>query len=500
MFTYFHLNKPSSLNNNRGQLASIFIAIIAVMIIMAIATVNLGKVAFIKTESSNAVDAGSLAAGSAMANNFNSVTVSSAKMHKDYWEFYLQTTLNFAIATYRLVEAYTAVQSALSSSVQAKAQAMQAITQATSASGQVASFATACKASLPAGQALQRTSQAISSLIKAINSITKSLTAMGKFQDTMRSIDLSITSFWVAQNYTYLNIRKGLKKGWENAIKAGYGSAFSNSGIGGKLTKEQQEDFGDFSENIGTAPSYTYSWVDGQGRSHSVKVDVGIMDVNSLQVKVATLPFPAIAALLAGIFVTANSAVASLGIGQQSYVQAGRSFVEAGSEYSGSLGPIAQACANTVCCPPKYMCNTCPPFFAAAAQAAAILTKGNAASTQGIASIVMGDTALVSASTSMILIFPMIIATLAGLLAGPEITDDNGDIWLYITCWITDINHDRLVKVDITQNHEGADLGGMWETKYPTTTGFSIVNFQGNGDIGGFVPKHDATIIETDQL
>ncbi|MBM3250496.1 MAG: hypothetical protein FJZ09_06650, partial [Candidatus Omnitrophica bacterium] len=68
MLRYFHQNK---LRYNKGQVAPFFIVIIIVIIIMAMVTVNLSKVALIKTETSNAADAGAIAAGSAMASLFN---------------------------------------------------------------------------------------------------------------------------------------------------------------------------------------------------------------------------------------------------------------------------------------------------------------------------------------------------------------------------------------------------------------------------------------------
>jgi len=79
---------------------------------------------------------------------------------------------------------------------------------------------------------------------------------------------------------------------------------------------------------------------------------------------------------------------------------------------------------------------------------------------------------------------------------------------LWILCWIEDIrdsddpdqSHDRLVRVDTTQQHEGADLV-LWQTRYPETHSYSLVDFSGDGEIygdDGPVLKHDASIIETD--
>lgn len=68
---------------------------------------------------------------------------------------------------------------------------------------------------------------------------------------------------------------------------------------------------------------------------------------------------------------------------------------------------------------------------------------------------------------------------------------------IFTICWIDDVVHNRLVKVTGTQHHEGADLG-LWQTEYPDTTSFSIVNFRGFGSIFPPVPRHDASIVSTD--
>src|SRR3989338_7865986 len=102
MLTYFHKNK---LRYEKGQLAPFFILILAVLIIMAMVTVNLSKVSFIKTDSSNAVDSGALAGGSVMANVFNGVASSNSAMEASYWEFYATISVSFVIALASLTSA-----------------------------------------------------------------------------------------------------------------------------------------------------------------------------------------------------------------------------------------------------------------------------------------------------------------------------------------------------------------------------------------------------------
>jgi hypothetical protein len=106
----------------------------------------------------------------------------------------------------------------------------------------------------------------------------------------------------------------------------------------------------------------------------------------------------------------------------------------------------------------------------------------------------------------------MVGALLLGLLPLREVTSNHlydpfplGDVDIY--AWIVDINHDRTVTVNTTQEHQGKELypikgrdSGFWQTNYPQISSYTKVDFRGNGNIGNFIPRHDASIIETDKL
>ena len=58
MFIWFSENRA---NYNKGQVFPFVIAAIAILVMMAMITANLGKLAIFKTDVSNAADAGALA-------------------------------------------------------------------------------------------------------------------------------------------------------------------------------------------------------------------------------------------------------------------------------------------------------------------------------------------------------------------------------------------------------------------------------------------------------
>jgi hypothetical protein len=434
MFNYFHKKKFAS---QKGQLTPLFILIIVIIVIMAMVTVNLGKVSFIKTDSSNAADAAGLSAGSAMANSFNSVTVSSARMCRDYWSFYASISISFGIALYYLISAQ--------------------VGESAATSGCMASACTAQAAHIAA------------------------IASFGSFESTMIAIGIAITAFYLKQWFNYAKIWDNTQLARKRALISGYSSAFGNSGISSKLRvgsppatvtgieekHNYRDEFSIFIDNLGpedlehfvVPSSYTYSWIDGQNRAHSVKVDMGINDVETFKLQVSALPYPAVLALLAGITAT--------------------SLIVDGEMSSATIFLFGACGCYAECAGPWY----------AACLAICLATEC------GLAAVPIG-----SAIAGMVALDIEVAALWVGLLPGPEVTiDDPDEALIYIVDWITDIDHDRKVTVNTTQQHQGGNLG-LWQTSYPEISSYTKVDFRGNGDIGDFNPRHDASIIETDKL
>ncbi len=238
MFTYFNKNK---LKYNKGQMAPFFILILVIIITMAMVTVNLSKVALNKTESSNAADAGALAAGSIMANVFNSVAKQNSQMEFQYWTFYTSVSVLFTVATYLLAHA----------------------------------LVTACWLSCEAAA------------------------VMAWATGVIISIGIATLAFGIAQIFLYQLIRSMAEQGRDGAIKAGHQFVFFNSGIGSKLKEGAQRDtFSNFANSLGEEETYAFSWVDGQGRQHNVTSRVSTKKVDTFDMQVTVLPSSVETALL----------------------------------------------------------------------------------------------------------------------------------------------------------------------------------------------------------
>ena len=451
MFTYFHDHKNKY---NKGQLAPVYILILVIVIIMAMVTVNLSKVAMVKTDTANSADAGALATGAIMANAFNSVAVQNSRMITQYWSSYATIAFMFSLAFIKLTMAFISASTAL--------------TTATTVMG-LASCLTSCGA-----LAVIRTTYPL---------LSSAMLNLGAVVTTIYAIGIAILGASIVQHYTYLSIRRMAVKGRASSIRNGHGFVFSNSGTGSKLkagsipsgvTADPQgyrDSYVNFLDGIGDNEHYNYSWRDGQGRSHSVDSNVHTNKVEDFELTVAVLPSLAETALL-----TASKLL--LGLAETGLFDAKLDYIAAAIFFD-------TACIKLACCnptPPGAICCT-------ACETSAAL--GKAALIPGVA----GNSSALFLMTGA---FALLVGALAGLLPGPTITvSGEWDDVMFFDCWINDIKHDHLVRVDTLQTHQGGDLG-LWKTRYPDTASYAVVNFEGNGSIFPPNPRYGSDIVAVD--
>lgn len=443
MLSYFHKHKA---NYEKGQMAPFFILILVLIMIMAMVSLNLSKVASIKTASSNAVDAGSLSGASVMANVFNGIAQANSEMEKLYWEFFATVSAEFAIVIGLLVQSQVAATNALELAL-------------------AALFTEACSAAVHAGGAA------------SFESIFEN--ASGLLPALIMGIMISITAFSIAQYFFYQSMRKVAEDGRDQAIEITHRFAFINSGLGSKLkegappaeiTEEQKknnyrEEFSRFLDNLDDDDEYTYPWIDGETRSHSVRVKVDIAPVDTFILRTTVLPWPTEVALLSTLL---NLSVNFL--------------------YPVAAAILAGACGCRGCCPLPPCC-VCWGVLEALGKV--VLAAGIAAN--------------ILTLNKLMMIFTVIIPAWTGLLPGGTIrADSTFDAVPFTIAWIDDIEHARRLRIDTAQEHQGGDLG-LWRTRYSTQDkanieGFSIADFRGRGSIHPPVFRHDSSIVATDSL
>lgn len=473
MFIYYQKNRL--INNNKGQLFPLFIVILAVILTMAMVTLNLSKVALIKTESANAVDAAAIAAGSTMANVFNSVATTNASMIKEYEAF----MVGYGIM---LIEANVLLGLALKNTLAA-------------AGGVDWAIGTACP--LPEQAFLWLDEVVFPSVI-----IAKKWLLLGKltFIGTIKAMILYVGAFTFAEWQWYRIVRKSANHGRKYARQGGYSLAFNNSGIGSRLKRgippaelAGEEDRNNYSSRyskflddeisggedrdednpIDPPQTLTYAWRDGQGRAHSVEVEVDTQKVDDFELIVTYAPWPVEEALLGSILAMA--------------------FIAEG-DLDATIAPLWEATfaldaaigCEHCCGEPTSSCCDCWAASCAAAEVALGVVEAELASASAL------ETGL----------FAPLELSLANLLPNrqmPILDTGDSDKYLFILCWIKDIvHHDRKVRVQTTQTHEGGDLV-FWKSKYPTTYSYSIDSFAG-GKIYPPDNNYDSSIIKTDVL
>lgn len=518
IFNWFHKNK---FNYEKGQLAPIFIVVLVVLLIMVFVTMNLSKVAIFKTESSNAADAGGLAAGSVMANVFNGIAQSSSQMETYYWEFWATADAAFILATTYLKYAHLEAITAQALAVAAEASAADAAANAISAES--LACPNPCGAIAPAQTAGLKADTASVIMLDAMSNIGKAIEDMAIFTKTVKGILVSVTAFYAAQLYFYDLIRDYAEEGRDTAVELGHKFAFMNVGIGAKLKEGSPDEsivepekmnnysniYSEFLDNLCKDESvdcndeFTYNWLDGQDRGHlvSTKVKIDLVDIFNLRVTV--LPFVVEVPLLGMIIDSAITASASLAVTATEYGIAEAYYKAAAASYWSAVDILAQACACYNCRPDEE-CYACQ--LAACAAAEAALATGIAANADGLKANTAGLKANAEAIATITSIYAPLAASWAGLYPGEVIcSSDFESAAPFIICWIEDVMHNcdeahnRLVTINTTQHHQGQDFA-VWKTEYPDINSYSIVNFTGDGVIHPPVLRHDASIIETDKL
>jgi hypothetical protein len=448
MFIKFSENKA---NYRKGQLTPIFIVVIAVLIIMAMVTVNINKVAMTKTYGANGADAGALAGGSIMANLFNAIAQYNSYLESEYWMFFASYTVSFIFANLKLTMANTKAELALTK-------------------GTIAATAGhPCPPILPADAAFA--------------AATASAAEFTAFNKTIAALNLAVLGFWLAQLFMYKSIRKLAEEQHRTAKGYSYTFAFANSGISAKLksgsapssitepnrTLKQnnyQESFSTFLDTIKTAAedntppdSYTYEWLDGEERRHFVTVQVIIDEVDTFDLQLCLLPYPAEQADL----------LALLGLG----LSAKSDMSAAAMEYASSSSLHGSQCETC----PEGSCNPAP---------------GNAAAA--------GANITVIAVQGLVPYMYALLAVSEAGLAPARQEDSTDDSATDIIAWINDVVHDRLVELTTIQSHQGGSDIKLWQAQYPDIRSYSIVNFNGNGSIYPPELRHDADIVETDKV
>jgi hypothetical protein len=443
MYVYLEENRNAY---HKGQLTPFFIAILTILIIGIMVTVNIGKVAKIKTHTSNSADAGALAAASAMASTFNALGAYASYMYilyldlKDIIERLLDEARD---ATTRMIAwlAAAAAIAALGASL-------------------------ACPL-LAAGKGVYMASMAtgIAFLLMAEYELIVQFGIMENVKGYIEALHEQQQMLYYNDDEESNSIREMVDDGVDSARESALALGFANSGVSAMLTESQQDAYQSFIEAL-SGSSATYSWKDGQDRQHDVTMEIALDEVVNYQLYKTKKDLDTI---IDDYFLAY-------------YVLYGAEAVAIAYLIKQYKGLRSDASAITVCegwvVSVPDGCSCCIPAACA----------GPAAATWPV---VAYTTATGAAAAAFFLVFDKIEN---GIQENGTFWNSSGDVGDKIITTIADVEHSRELSVSSQQWHEGADLT-LWETSYDVSPSGASASFSGgaldgHGTTGvGHVPR-----------
>ncbi|MFH0854899.1 MAG: pilus assembly protein TadG-related protein [Candidatus Omnitrophota bacterium] len=515
-FSWFSQNKQFGKKDNlAGQITPLLLVVLVILLIAAIATINIGRVSLDKTCSANAADAGALAAASVYATGLNNLAQANANLEDNFditYDGEFETT-------YQESDQHlsTAVTLAVAGSLSATALATLLATSSSSESCEVvwASFLVAVGLALAASITLEEAYVEVEAYLQNAK--------------TMRSIT---DSFHDAQWEAFCESVVSMDSAYESSYNAGFTYAFSNSCIPSKLSNEQNDAFSLWMSSFTTdsggtddwilsrpAKEGVYSWQDKPSseplnprpsQEHTVSATLDLPKITSYEVQHTVGSYSEIGSLLdynigaaPGISQALSSAATTLGA-----QGATLTIIFALSAVTAVLTTICENCKS-------YDCLVCIAAVALCAAIVAMRTTEMLISSS-IAAIL---SAIVSAGgiNSIVLVQennrevyddwgPDGSESVYNCLdCKPCRNDISGELASCVPCQaVSDMMIVRIADVifpywhticTTTQKHPGAS-SGIIATSYPEITSSSEASFDG-GDVGNFEYTYDSRITGT---
>ena len=401
-------------------MAPFFIALISIVIIVLLLSVNLSKVSFLKVRTDNATDAGALAGASQMAFAFNQLALQDMSMYFSYMSYYLAIQeLNDKANEYlnNAIEAYVAGLALIGIAI-----------------------IVACTPYV--GKWLYMALLIVGEIMIAI-----ALKYFNMYIAAMNEMKPIIKNMYTTQKKAYKGIRTSMSENTASARDIAHDYAFLNSGISGKLNDKldiegnpvnagafsQVDAFSSFIQGKNTPD--TFSWTDGSGRQHTVNVTVNKPTPTTYQLIDTNKDWGYINDKFDELFLK-EAIISALIIAVTAAVLYGIHVVRASS-----------ACEGWVITIPYGGCVVPGECFAGIVLAEGMITLAIGGSifyifhtlTNGIWDAVQED---------------------------GTFYNSDGDIGKKILVTVADITDSRRIGVNTNQEHEGKDLG-LWQARYP---------------------------------
>ena len=460
MFSYFSRHKCQY---HKGQLAPFFIALIVIIAIAILITVNIGKVSLTKTYTANACDAGALAGATVMAALYEGLAETKEAM-MEYWDAFSTTMFSDLFRA----EAMREVQERRMD--EAKEQALYALFALVMAQifammwGQCEHNAASLTYAISTYGATYFLSKAMENLFLVKEDVPNVLKPM--LEMIKANLDGHHSSMW--ENYDEL--RKNVDEAHENAIEVAYKLAFINSGIGGKLTDDQRDAFDDWlSDDSAPYTSGNYSWQDGQGRAHSVNVSVTINPIRTYVWVVTTLTYSALTDLFDDAIELCDELYEHV---KEVYDDFYRAMTAIFAQVVAGIAEVGLCKAMNACCPDPA-CVACGFIMLAYSMTMAVWYFALVVAMGYIVYQLL--THIPDALEVLDDIQEDIQEITDGLNPRGDVANPGSD---EVLCYLNAVPHSHRVSVTSSQFHQGKGYG-FWRARYPTVGSSAVARFGG---------------------
>jgi len=492
-FAWFSENRQFKKRSGvSGQITPFLLVVLVILLIAAIATINIGRVSLDKTCSANAADAGSLAAASIYATAFNNLAQANANMEDSFDIAYIS---NYEVT-------YLEAQDYLNEAI------MYSLVAIALMEGAIGSYPVMCS--------VWATGLRIAAIeTAAAFALEQAYQALLAFNYCAQVMESTTESFHESQWKAFCNSVVSMDSAYESSYNSGFTYAFSNSCISPKLADTQNDEFSlwmsSFTADSGgiddwilakPAKDGVYSWQDKVAQEHTVTVTLDLPKITSYEVQHTTGSYSEIIDLLDDVISQSSLVAGILNSTAIVLVQMAVSFI--------------LVFTHTVIMVIDCACCSAQNYGCCAAQWYEYAKAGTLLKILEIAHL-LAEVVIISGLASTYFLqnnndkayddwYPDGTTSIKNCqTCKPCRNDEDDDLESCQPCQaVSDLLIVRIAEVIMpywyticktTQQHPGTSSGIM-ATSYPTLTSSSKASFSG-GDVGNFESTYDAKITET---
>ena len=476
-----HFKKGSDI---KGQVTPLLIVVMVVLLVFALASINIGRIALDKTYSSTAADAGSLAAASIYAAAFNEL----AKDNNDYlWMVYAE---NYAAMDMLNDEAQGNLDFAIGL----------AMTGLALLDGSYIYLLSQAPVLCPISLYTYYTCAVL--FLAAMAAFTMAAAYVNYFVTDASYMESLVDSHHLNTYTTYCDLRTMMDDYNNSSNNTGYSYAFSNSGIMDKLSREQQNNFSSWLSDDTKYTTGTYSWQDKLSQNHSVKVGVSVPVISSYEIQKTNYGYNKESGIIDDMISTGNTISTLLGVEA--------SLCSIAATFCLTLSAAASEAFTTYTTGEAMIASCCGDPYAIACCAAGVVLVVQSFI---MAVAVWAKWAYVDALATMIIVVINSLVVIGGgvcLYFLKDASDDAlygfsmDDTFSSKSC--ADASDLLIVKISEvilptwkitccgTQTHPGTSQG-IFTTAYPSVKSCAKAGFDG-GDVGSFTETYDSKITD----